>query len=393
MTPRNDHGPERTLELPRRSAFDPHALGIRLGARGTVVLDSVFNGPRGRPLGLRGMDGVDLDDASSHGTPAPNVLRLALCWPWREPAHIRVAADQGSLELVKYIARGEDGAPVAVIPHDPGGAGARVHLPGGQDWEEVSNALDPVGHLDSLDRRLDELGRDEDEHVPARRFFAELDRATNPFLLKGLVARGRIHREDAELRALAVESLGNELRQRIQVRCRGLDERAGTCLRLEERVLSHLLSKCRTISQLFLALVEEHFGSDHSAFERAFEWFANGALRMTLPSLVVTLQPSSGNFFLFGELALMAHDHGIEPERWKRLANVMVRSQRIFARVYAPDSLAGATFSSYSAGDYARRGRPFTEAELLRLAEEFRDADLPLATARHAAASLPGLRA
>lgn len=266
-----------------------------------------------------------------------------------------------------------------------------VLTPGGVDWEEVSNTLDPAGFLDSLDAQLGGLEPCREERLNARRFFAELDRQTNSFLLGGLVARGQMHRDDADQRRLAVRSIGNELRTRIQMRCLGLDESRGIFPSLEDRLFEHLKSKSRTISWLFLDLIDRYFGVSIHPFEQAFTWFANGDLRLVLPSSVVTTQPSSGNFFLFGEFALMAHDYGIEPERWWKLANVMVRSQRVFACVYAPADPANATLSSYAGRDYLRHGHALSSSELLTLQRRFQHANLPLEAARNAAGSLPGL--
>jgi len=273
----------------------------------------------------------------------------------------------------------------------PDAQASEMLTPGGADWEEVSNTLDPVGFLDQLDEQLGGLEPCQEARLNARRFFAELDRQMNSFLLGGLVARGQMHREDADQRRLAVKAIGNELRTRIQERCRGLDQDRGTCPSFADRVLDHLVPKCRTISLLFLGLIQRYFGESLSSFEQAFTWFANGDLRLVLPGLVVTTQPSSGNFFLFGEFALMAHDYGIEAGRWWRLANVMIRSQMIFARVYGPADLAGATLVSYAGRDYARHGRPYTRAEIAQLEKEFDGADLDLAAGRHAGQYMPGL--
>lgn len=266
---------------------------------------------------------------------------------------------------------------------------------GGIDWEEVSNTLDPVGFLDRLEAELGGLDPCREARRNARRFFAALDQQANSFLLGALVARGQMHREDADQRRLVVKSIGNELRARIQQRCRAPDASRGTPWSLEGRVFEPLAPKCRALSRLFLNLVERYLGASLPAFEQAFTWFANGDLRLALPGLapdpLLTTQPSSGNFFLFGEFALLARDHGIEAERWRRLANVLVRSQRIFARVYAPADLAGATLASYSGRDYASHGKPFSGAELAELEREFDGADLDRAAARQAAQYLPGL--
>jgi hypothetical protein len=255
----------------------------------------------------------------------------------------------------------------------------------------VSDALDPAPFLDSLDAALGGTGACREPRLNARGFFAQLDRHANPFLLGGLVARGQLHGDDADQRRAAVKQVTNELRTRLELRCRGLDESRSVCPSLEDRVFAHLVPRCRTISRLFLDLVDEYFGRSVRLFERAFTWFATGELRLELPGRIVTTQPSSGTFFLFGEFALMAHDYGIEPDRWWRLANVMVRSQRVFARVYAPASLAHATLASYSARDFARHGGALSRRELLELERLYERADLALECARNCAAAMPGI--
>lgn len=258
------------------------------------------------------------------------------------------------------------------------------------DWEEVSSTLEPARFLDALDARLGGLEPCRDRRLNARRFFAVLDRQANAVLLGGLVARGEMNREDADQRRLTMGLLGNELRARVRRRCNGLTGSRDHCR--ASRSCDRHASRLQLVSRLFLDLVVEYFGGSIPAFEQAFEWFANGELRLTLPIQVVSTQPSSANFFLFGEFALMAHDHGLEPEAWSRLGRVMVRAQRIFARVYAPADRSAATFSSYQARDYARHGRPFTPRELARLREP-PATDLAIEAARNAIESMPGIAA
>ncbi len=379
----------RTFDLPVRELV-AGVESVKAG-RERMVLDAVFNGARGRPRQPLELHGAELLPGQRVWKPVPNVARFSLRWP---PATENISLEVGTsgqpLDLVKFILRDEQGdKPLAVIRPGKTGAGTSVHLPGTTDWEEVTNALDPVGYLESLDARLKVL--EDDSRLRPRRFFAALDREMNTFLLQGMVQLGRIHREEADHRRMAVEAIGNELRNRVQIRCRGLDEAAKNCPRLEERVFEHLKGKCRQVSRIFLDLIDQHLGNDPRAFESAFTAFANGDLRFDLPSLVMTTQPSSANFFLFGEFALMAEQYAVSPERWSRLANVMVRSQRIFARVYAPESLEGADLFSYSGQDYARRGKPYSDAELAALEREFAGADLPLEAARTASTSMPGL--
>ena len=55
-------------------------------------------------------------------------------------------------------------------------------------------------------------------------------------------------------------------------------------------------------------LVLNYFGGDRGALREAFERFSVGELRLALPELgVATTQPSSENYFLFGELGVCCH--------------------------------------------------------------------------------------
>lgn len=384
--------PRRDWDLPV-TALEPFVEGH--GARQRVHLDAVFCGRRGLPTALT-VHGAELDDGTVVERPRSNVRRLALRWPATTPTpRLRATGRAETPVLVKLVVRDASGQAAAVVPIDTDTrTPPQAHTPDAPDWEALRSSLSPEEYLLSIDRAL--ATPEDDEITRGRRFFAALDRRTNPFLLTGLVALGRMFREDAAQRRMAIEYLGNELRERVRVRCRGLDAGRDSCPDLRERVLPHLVPKLRAISRVFLATVDEHFPGDPAGFERAFVLFANGALRLVLPDLATTTQPSSGNFFLFGELALAAIDHGVDAGRWSVLAGPMIRSQRIFARVYAPASLAGADFTSYSGSDYARRGAPLSEAELEALAAETRGAStarLARLAAVNAAAALPGIRA
>jgi hypothetical protein len=117
------------------------------------------------------------------------------------------------------------------------------------------------------------------------------------------------------------------------------------------------------VSDVFLRLLWQHFpdgrgGLDLAGVEEAFELFATGELRLHLDELDVwTTEPSSGAFFLFGELALLATECEVEPELWTRLANVMVRAQELFCRTY-PVRAERPRLADYSTASYAPDGRP-----------------------------------
>lgn len=83
-------------------------------------------------------------------------------------------------------------------------------------------------------------------------------------------------------------------------------------------------------------------GIDLKSFEQAFEAFADGNLRIKLqPSGMRSTQPSSGFYFYFAELALLAAEAELDPpldrKLWEALGNVMVRTQEVFAARYGPE--------------------------------------------------------
>ena len=111
-----------------------------------------------------------------------------------------------------------------------------------------------------------------------------------------------------------------------------------------------LLGALRYLSRLFTDLFKRHLHTpggdpDPVAIGNCFDRFANGELRLLVLSGVWTTQPSSGYYFLFGELAMMCVECGVAPTAyphlWEDLVNSFVRSQEMFGAVYSP-CVAGA---------------------------------------------------
>jgi hypothetical protein len=145
--------------------------------------------------------------------------------------------------------------------------------------------------------------------------------------------------------------------------------------------------KC--LSDVQLQLIRKHFAIDNSEglarFERAYEMFANGELGLYLPqSSAWTCEPSSGYYFLFAEFALLATDPatplaaalGEDRALWERLCNVLVRTQEIFCRVYAPRRTRKRDFASYTATNYFDRRAPLGVGDKADLRRRFEGATL-----------------
>jgi hypothetical protein len=356
----------------------------RSGRELELRLDYVFHVTRGRLLGISPASDLSV---SLPQFPHPNVLRLSIPWPQPPGRRLIVASAHEHLEPVKIIVFDEPGQALAVFEPDPCSGTFLQYGPPQADWQDISATLDVPTFMAALDAELTVSTAPE---VPFQRFFRDLDRQTNPVLIDELVNQGELDALDAAMRLGHIASVLNELRERVRVRAKSVHLGAPDLL-LAGRVFPHLQSRVQALSDLLLGIVDTHFGPYLPAFEEAFEKFANGELRLQLPGLARTTQPSSGYYFLFGEFALMAADHGVAPARWTDLANVLVRTQLVFVRVYGPAVRAGADFSTYGAWNYACNGTPYTTAELAGLKTTFTGADLRVQAADHAIENLPAL--
>ncbi len=257
------------------------------------------------------------------------------------------------------------------------------------DAEQGEAAFDEVAldYLAALDAALIGPSR----CTRFRRYFAELDRQANLNLLPALVARGELSPSEAASRRRMVLWIVPLLRRRLQARARQLDPRS------RPGVPRELRAWVAALSRMQLEIADEFFvrrGTfDLEAFEDAHERFANGELRLRLPSGVWTTQPSSGYHFCFGEFALLALDERVHADRWRPLLNVLIRTQRIFARAYHPATPRKAVFESYRPTGY-NPVRAWSITEKRSLAREFAllsPTAIRRSASRHAREYLPGL--
>ena len=151
-------------------------------------------------------------------------------------------------------------------------------------------------------------------------------------------------------------------------------------------------------SQELLGVFFRHFSTtsgllDLDSIEEAFEMFSNGELRLQLPELAWTTQPSSGFYVYFAEFSQLATELNMEARHWSRLVNVFVRTQRIYCDVYVPKSAdPQPKLTSYWACGYEAK-REFPCSRKAKLRREFRDLsflDLCLAAAHHTREFFPG---
>ena len=207
--------------------------------------------------------------------------------------------------------------------------------------------------------------------TPYRKYFRDLDASSSPPIIKYLT------RDPHDPMLAAVGGLMTGLKNRLRHRLRaGAGKSPCPSLRLDEQDEQW----GEMVSNTMLGLAREHFRSqqhqafDLAMFEDAFEMFANGELRLRLPSLPWTTQPSSGAFFLFAEFALLAISipclSKTDRDLWKSMLPTLVRCQRIFVRVYPTAEPSKAVFDSYSACHYSPLG-VFSSLEKRALRECF----------------------
>lgn len=98
--------------------------------------------------------------------------------------------------------------------------------------------------------------------------------------------------------------------------------------------------------------------------------FANGELRLQLPSKFWTTQPSSGFFFYWALYGFLAVQLGVPGHaQWEGLLPGLVAAQEIFARVYAPHGTSR-HLDNYRACNYDVR-QVWTASEKLALREKY----------------------
>jgi hypothetical protein len=97
----------------------------------------------------------------------------------------------------------------------------------------------------------------------------------------------------------------------------------------------------KRLSLAQVALIREFFSDGRgvirlSAFQQAFEQFANGELRNPLRGPGAG-EPDGGAYFLFAEFAWLCVESDIHLDFWATALRAFVKTQEIFVRVYRPE--------------------------------------------------------
>jgi len=295
----------------------------------------------------------------------PNILHLRVDDD-ASSGEVRIRALEGPPELARIVVRHQEELLLYGPPAD-----GEFSCPETESVQLASLAEilpGPADYLNELWTLLDKAPT-----TPLwnyRRFFADLDRHTDDVLRKEYLGA-----KDPALLALmdaviptVMATLSDCLTRRAVDPTHGY-----RCPEYPGAAAVH--GELRAVSDLFLSLVFKYFrapgrGLDLESFEDAFEMFANGELRLELPSGAWTTQPSSGYYFYFAEFALTCAMAGIETGLWTRLANCQVRTQRIFCKVYEPSAPPPWDLAHYKADDYDA-ARTFTRVEKAELARLF----------------------
>ena len=224
--------------------------------------------------------------------------------------------------------------------------------------------LTPAEYEAELTAQLQLMGMGSPQ-TKSRYFFAALDRATNPNL--------------GSIGSLA-GPIGTLL---FGLKYQRLITRRGVCIDCNTNCPdwpgpSAWPNEVTTVSQLLLGLMQKYLGDPSTpeglaSIETTFEQFANGDLRMQLPtSKVWTAQPSSALYFLLAEFAFVAWDNSISPAIWESLANVLVRTQEIYCSVYKPASPVSNPpgFGEYGACNFCSN-TPFDKSKIQALRSSY----------------------
>ena len=198
-------------------------------------------------------------------------------------------------------------------------------------WPKSSPAP-VIGRCEYIALMRDRLSRESHhEYASARRFFFLLDCATHPQL------------HDPPPEPQAVENFKKHLKTRVKSRAQRFQRRAA---KLEIDLPDSLMGVVRPILGLYRDLMKRCFCGSVDEYKRGVIAFANGSTRFRLLSGphgdegMWTTQPSSGYFFLFGELALLgaqfaaseadAEGHHV----WCHAAEAAIAAQPVFADAY-----------------------------------------------------------
>ncbi len=353
----------------------------------------VFNVSHARALEpLAPGNGDGLAGAGARGPAGGHVLSLA-GEGLSTAEHAAVLSRVERPELVKFVVERREGERTRLVTL---ANLARTCTDTVDLWEKPASAAElefgPLQYHNALDRAL---GPEKTPVARYRRFFFDLDRRYDEKLAEIYLSAvdGRACQQLRLHLAPALGALGRRIAHRFAEHQRGAREVSVPAY--GESVVNAL----GFFSSELLATFLKHFPTpsglvDLDAFEEAFEMFANGELRLRLPEpeLAWTTQPSSGLYFYFAEFALLAAELGIQRETWTRLANVLVRSQRIYCDVYPPRAAeTPAKLSSYWACGYAPQ-RAWVGAQKAALRREFDGlelGELAVAAAQHTLAFMP----
>jgi hypothetical protein len=174
--------------------------------------------------------------------------------------------------------------------------------------------------------------------IVARAFFAEYDLRFLPGDPQfGIPANKSMSPATKAARSADVTAMVSELQKRLNDRVTDALARRGMGA---VKVPSPLDARARRLSGAQLALYREFFpdgsgGINLSAFQFAFELFANGELRNPVHRKGVG-EPNGGFFFLFAEFAFLCVDSHIEETVWRKVLRTVVKTQEIFMHIYRP---------------------------------------------------------
>jgi hypothetical protein len=373
----------------------------------------VFNPTRGTRLDYLDRDTLP-PEAEQERDPKlndmhPNVLGLNVKNLSRATRHELTVPSKGApLQLAKIVFYDKDRKPIRVQlpPCDGSTVEGQTYcevLPDAPDFAAVATNVAAASYVSELNHALGALP--DNALTRYRRYFAELDKLTHPELLLANVggwpgfarATGPIQQWVTDI-GLLMDLLETRVAGRSQG---GTSSYTAPAVAHDDSTVSRVVRK---LSTLQLELMRSHFPDpgrrslDFDAFEEAFSMFANGQLRLQLPSGFWTTQPSSGFFFFFAEFGLMAMEalqardevqFRKDRDDWRMLLPVMARTQEVFVKVYAP-TRGYKTLANYTAADFkadavlahselhalsshCNRARAQTEPELVWLSRQVND--------------------
>ena len=341
---------------------------------------------------------ADLDEFGELGAREfPHVVEIANEQWTLDSASLEVESEGERVEVVGLVYEGPRGSVVRRSKDGRCFDGANVY-----DQKSQRKALEEIPsiskYIEAVDAAIASLPSPKKEQC---RFFFEIDRRTAANL------RGFASDVTPGQRAL-IDSLGGVVSKRFEQSLKGHLIGALDPLYSYQGTGTEVLY----VTQLFLDQMPESWklseaSANPKAVGTAFERFANGQLRTPVFDAtfgITTTQPSSGFYFYFAQLALLAAEvlEGAQGKCWGQLANAMVRTQEVFARNYSPDSAgksacATSESSAWRPGDYCGCNfvKPrFSDKELgsLRKAYENRlTPDLEKQAAINAEKAFPGL--